>query len=80
MFNMIRNLEAVKERRYRMFLSQQSRQSLPQSTPNQPSTNVITNQRIQPRGKPMMLTGRRTMSMAGISGFQRTGSGCGCGS
>lgn len=80
MFNMIRNLEAVKERRYRMFLSQQSRQSLPQSTSNISSTNMMTNQRIKPRGQTMMVTGRRTMSMSGISGFQRTGSGCGCGS
>ncbi len=75
MYNMIKNLDSIKENRYRMFIA--NRQNT-QIIKTQPQTQF--QQVIRPRGQPMLTTGRRSMSMVGITGFKSSGSGCGCGS
>ena len=78
MYSMIRNLESIKERRYRMFLSSQNQT---QSNNNVNTQNTIMRQAgVQSRGRPMMSTNRRSISMIGISSYKSSGGGCGCGS
>lgn len=78
MYNMIRNLESVNQRRYKMFLSSQL---LPyQQTSVNQQNNIMKQTGIQTRGKPLMSTNKRTMSMVGITGYKSSGGGCGCGS
>lgn len=73
MYGMLQNLELVKARRYQNFLL--NRQQLTTQTPTIPKSMPHG----QTRGRPIMVTGRRTFSMSSISGFKSSG-GCGCGS
>lgn len=80
MYGMLQNLELVKARRYHNFLLNRQ-----QSHINATATTVrsipkpVSMSASQTRGKPIMVTGRRTFSMSSISGFKSSG-GCGCGS
>ena len=76
---MIRNLDAIKEQRYRTFIASRQRQ-IQSHNQDQKSNSVLSQRGIHSRGQPLMTTGRRTFSMFSVSSFKSSGSGCGCGS
>lgn len=77
MYSMIRNLDAIKERRYRIITNQiQYHNQVQNNITRQPSITTS----VQSRGLQMVSPNKRTISMIGISSYKSSGSGCGCGS